>query len=122
MNQSAAKDTPHQTDKAIPPASASRRSFLIAVIAFFATIAVAPTSSRAENVSKALPVYTVFIDPPTCFVFVKLPAGWKFVGKVEPRDLAQLPSGVVTALLAGEEESGESNRMAQQRSTNRAEP
>lgn len=122
MNRSADKDTPHQAGKAIPPASVSRRFFLIAVIAFFATIAVAPTSSRAEEVTKALPVYTVFIDPPTCFVFVKLPAGWKFVGKVEPGDLAQLPPGVVTALLAGEEESGESDRMAQQRSANRAEP
>lgn len=60
-----------------------------------------PVLSRAEPVAKPVADYTVFVDPPTGFVFVKLPAGWKFTGKVEQADLATLPRHVVTALLVG---------------------
>jgi hypothetical protein len=56
----------------------------------------------ASDVSAVTPQhdYTVFVDPPTGFVFVKLPQGWKFAGRVGQEDLARLPSSVVTALLA----------------------
>ena len=79
-----------------------------------ALLAMAPTLSQAERVAKAVPEYTVFVDPPTGFVFVKLPAGWKFVGKVEAKDVARLPAGVVTALLTGDDDADEPSRMVQQ--------
>ena len=62
------------------------------------------TAVRAEPESRQVPVpdYTVFVDPSTRFVFVKLPAGWKFAGKIEAQDMARLPNTVVTALLKPE--------------------
>ena len=57
------------------------------------------TSTEAETSSVAAPDYTVFVDPPTGFVFVKLPQGWKFAGRVLPEDVARLPPSIVTALL-----------------------
>ena len=50
--------------------------------------------------------FAVFVDPPTGFVFVKMPAGWKFVGKVDHATVASLPASVFTSLLpAGERDS-----------------
>lgn len=46
-----------------------------------------------------VPDLTVFLDPPTGFVYVKLPAGWKFVGTVHPATLDSLPHHVRTSLL-----------------------
>ena len=57
------------------------------------------TSTEAETSSVAAPDYTVFVDPPTGFVFLKLPQGWKFAGRVLPEDVARLPPTIVTALL-----------------------
>ena len=87
----------------------SRKIIALSLAALFAA---APTLSQAERVAKVVADYTVFVDPPTGFVFVKLPAGWKFVGKVEPGDLAQLPASVVTALLTGDDDADEMSRMA----------
>jgi len=89
----------------------ARQLFALSVAALLAT---APTLSQAERTAKAVPEYTVFVDPPTGFVFVKLPAGWKFVGKVEAKDVARLPAGVVTALLTGDDDSDDPSRMALQ--------
>jgi hypothetical protein len=77
------------------------RKFLAASIA--GLCALAPAVSHADEVPKAVADYTVFLDPPTGFVFVKLPAGWKFVGKVDPAEVARAPASVVTTLLVIEE-------------------
>ncbi|MFM2067435.1 MAG: hypothetical protein RLZZ584_2344 [Pseudomonadota bacterium] len=71
----------------------------LAALTLAAVGAATPVASHAEPVARIVPDYAVFVDPPTGFVFVKLPAGWKFVGKVEAGELARLPSSVVTALL-----------------------
>ena len=76
------------------------RLFAASIVAL---CALASSVSRADPVPRVVADYTVFLDPPTGFVFVKLPAGWKFVGKVQPQDVARAPASVVTALLVTEE-------------------
>jgi hypothetical protein len=76
--------------------------------ALFALIAAAVLASPvAAQTASDSPVkvqdFAVFVDPPTGFVFVKMPAGWKFVGKVEHAVVASLPAGVITSLLPAEE-------------------
>lgn len=58
-----------------------------------------PAPSESPAVVKD---FDIFLDPPTGFVFVKLPQGWKFVGKVEESALASLPPKVITSLLPAE--------------------
>lgn len=48
--------------------------------------------------------FDVFVDPPTRFVFLKLPAGWKFVGALSEAEMRSLPAGVLTSLLPVEPE------------------
>lgn len=64
-----------------------------------------PAASDAAREPKPLPDFTVFIDPPTGFVFVKLPQGWKFVGQVHAAAMDLSKSGAVTVLLQGEDDS-----------------
>ena len=80
----------------------------LAALSLSTLVAAVPMLSRAEPVAKIVADYTVFVDPPTGFVFVKLPAKWTFVGKVDAKDLALLPSNVETALLVGDHEGDES--------------
>jgi hypothetical protein len=71
-----------------------------------------PSTSQAEPVARFVPDFTVFVDPPTGFVFLKLPTGWKFVGKVEANDVGRLPVGVVTALLTGDDDTPGAGQLA----------
>jgi hypothetical protein len=43
--------------------------------------------------------YSVFVDQPTGFTFVKLPSGWKFVGAVSKEEAQHVPAGVLTSVL-----------------------
>jgi len=49
--------------------------------------------------------YDLFVDPPTAFAFIKLPTGWKFVGKLDSEQLRHLPAGTLTSLLPPDESS-----------------
>jgi hypothetical protein len=89
------------------------RRFLAASIAVLC--ALAPAVSRADQVARVVADYTVFLDPPTGFVFVKLPVGWKFVGKVDSKDVARAPASVVTAMLVDADESVAANGAAASR-------
>ena len=43
--------------------------------------------------------YSVFVDRPTGFTFVKMPSGWKFVGAVSKDEAQHVPSNVLTSVL-----------------------
>jgi hypothetical protein len=59
------------------------------------------TPARAQS---AVPVkdFDIYVDLPSSFVFVKLPTAWRFVGKLAPHDLPELPRQVLTTLLEPE--------------------
>jgi len=78
-----------------------RFHFVKSVSAIISAMALVHLPSHAEQTARVLPDFTVFIDPPTGFVFVKLPTGWKFVGKTELREGGAALPGVVTSLLEG---------------------
>ena len=98
---------------AIANAFTNATSRHLVAAALVAACAVAPTLAHAEKVAKVVSDYTVFVDPPTGFVFVKLPKGWKFVGKVGPRDVAKVPPQVVTELLTGRYDDEAPEQLAQ---------
>jgi hypothetical protein len=71
---------------------------LLALIAAAVLVLPAAAQTTSDSVLEVRD-FAVFVDPPTGFVFVKMPAGWKFVGRVEHDVVANLPAGVITSLL-----------------------
>ncbi|BAO92372.1 hypothetical protein [Caballeronia cordobensis] len=62
-----------------------------------------PLVSFAQTAAAASPApYSVFVDQPTGFTFVKLPSGWKFVGAVSKEEARHVPASVLTSVLPGE--------------------
>jgi hypothetical protein len=67
-------------------------------------VVAAPSPTAAPTAITVKP-FDVFVDPPTRFAFVKLPAaGWKFVGALSEDEMRTLPDHVLTSLLPAEPE------------------
>ena len=71
----------------------------ISVLCALAAALVALPVRAQENGPAFVSDYTVFVDLPTAFAFIKLPMGWKFVGKLDADQLRHLPADTVTSLL-----------------------
>jgi len=65
-----------------------------------ASVALAAVSAHAGPVE--VHDFDIYVDTPTAFVFIKLPQGWKFVGQVDAKALADLPASVHTSLLSSD--------------------
>lgn len=74
----------------------------IAVAALFSALAGSPVVAQE---AVAVQDYDLFVDPPTAFAFIKLPSGWKFIGKLDSEQLKHLPPGTLTSLLPPDESS-----------------
>ena len=75
--------------------------FAAAVLAL--PVAAQTAAETADETPIKVQDFAVFVDPPTGFVFVKMPMGWKFVGKVDHATVASLPTSVITSLLPASE-------------------
>jgi hypothetical protein len=68
-----------------------------------ALLLISPLVSFAQTTAAAWPApYSVFVDQPTGFTFVKMPSGWKFVGAVSQEEAQHVPANVLTSVLPAE--------------------
>ena len=76
----------------------------LAALATIVWLGLSPATSPAGQTARVVPDFTVFVDPPTGFVFVKLPDGWKFVGKADLRQVTVPAARTVNSLLEGSDD------------------
>ena len=69
-----------------------------------ASPAMAQTTAQSAD-AVTVNEYDVFVDPPTAFAFIKLPTGWKFIGKLDAEQMRHLPEGTLTSLLPADEDA-----------------
>ncbi len=69
-----------------------------ALVATFGSGAAEPQGKQRVDVDD----YAIYVDLPTAFAFIKLPNGWKFVGKLDADQLRHLPADTLTSLLTEE--------------------
>jgi hypothetical protein len=61
--------------------------------------------AAAQGTAPQVRTLDIYVDLPTGFTFVKMPAGWKFVGKLDAAQMRELPSTTLTSLLPADEEA-----------------
>jgi hypothetical protein len=71
-------------------------SILAAALALAAPLASFAQDAATEHTPAP---YSVFVDQPTGYTFVKMPGGWKFVGAVSQEEAHHVPSTVLTSVL-----------------------
>jgi hypothetical protein len=77
------------------------RTFWSALVA--ASLLASPLVSFAQTTAASSPAtYSVFVDQPTGFTFVKMPSGWKFVGAVSKEEAQHVPASVLTSVMPAE--------------------
>jgi len=81
----------------------SSAAMLLIAAALTSPASAEATSTEPPSVVAVKP-FDVFVEPASRYVFVKLPAGWKFVGSLSEADVRTLPPTVLTSLLLGETE------------------
>lgn len=71
----------------------------------FTALLIGASAFAQQPASVPVKDFDVYVDTPTGFVFVKLPAGWKFVARVDAAEMNHLPGTVLTSLLPPDTEA-----------------